>query len=200
MDFTDFLPEDYSADNEEDREDPTAESNKDDKKIISLPVAQPLGARTMTQVRKIKKRKETQQMHISEIQYHATREIWDVDYITTTDEEDNDSDPDDDKVNDAILKITPEGEQPAELPRAKKPVKKDVVRTLIEQDDELLTRDLQARLLKIKLWKLQRKKLDVPLSEEYDLNEDFSWINYEDDKDIHYLMGTKYKTSYRKGD
>ena len=32
MDFTDFLPEDYSADNEEDREDPTAESNKDDKK------------------------------------------------------------------------------------------------------------------------------------------------------------------------
>jgi hypothetical protein len=33
-----------------------------------------------------------------------------VDYITTTDEEDNDSDPDDDKVNDAILKITPEDE------------------------------------------------------------------------------------------
>jgi hypothetical protein len=59
MDFTDFLPEDYSADNEEDREDPTAESNKDDKKITSHPVAQPLGARTMTQVRKIKKRKET---------------------------------------------------------------------------------------------------------------------------------------------
>jgi hypothetical protein len=123
-----------------------------------------------------------------------------VDYITTTDEEDNDSDPDDDKVNDAILKITPDDEHPAELPRAKKQVKKDVVRTLIEQDDELLTRDLQARLLKIKLWKLQRKKLDVPLSEEYDLNEDFTWINYDDDKDIHYLMGTKYKTSYRKGD
>lgn len=56
-------------------------------------------------------------------------------------------------------------------------MKKDVVRTLIEQDDDLLTRDLQARLLKIKLWKLQRKKLDVPLSEEYDLNEDFTWIN-----------------------
>jgi hypothetical protein len=86
------------------------------------------------------------------------------------------------------------------LARAKKPVKKDVVRTLIEQDDELLTRDLNARLLKIKLWKLQRKKLDIPFSEEYDLNEDFSWINYDDDKDIHYLMGTKYKTSYRKGD
>ena len=43
-------------------------------------------------------------MHISEIQYHATKEIWDVDYITTSDEEDNDSDPDDDKINDAILK------------------------------------------------------------------------------------------------
>ena len=57
MDFTDFLPEDYSADNEEDREDPTAESNKDDKKITSHRVAQRLGACSMTQVRKIKNRK-----------------------------------------------------------------------------------------------------------------------------------------------
>jgi hypothetical protein len=40
------------------------------------------------------------------------------------------------------MKITPDEETPAELPRSKKPVKKDVVRTLIEQDDELLTRDL----------------------------------------------------------
>lgn len=46
MDFSDFLPtEDYSADNEE--EEPTAESNKDDKKI-GEPDARPLGARTMT--------------------------------------------------------------------------------------------------------------------------------------------------------
>ena len=47
MDFSDFLPkEDYSADNEE--EDPTDESNKDDKKLIEETDARPLGARTMT--------------------------------------------------------------------------------------------------------------------------------------------------------
>jgi hypothetical protein len=47
MDFSDFLPtEDYSADNEE--EDPTDESNKNDKKIIGEPDARPLGVRTMT--------------------------------------------------------------------------------------------------------------------------------------------------------
>jgi hypothetical protein len=110
-----------------------------------------------------------------------------LEYLTTSDEEDNDSEPDDDKINDTVRKVTPDDE-PVQLPRtAKKPVKKDVIRTLIEQDDELLTRDLHARLLKIRLWKLQRKKLDVPLSEDYDLNEDFSWINYSDDKEIHYL-------------
>jgi hypothetical protein len=54
MDFSDFLPADYSADNEE--EDHTAESNKDEN---IQPVTRSLGVRTMTQVRKITKRKET---------------------------------------------------------------------------------------------------------------------------------------------
>ena len=70
-------------------------------------------------------------MHISEIQYHASKDIWDLEYLTTSDEEDNDSDPDDDKVNDSVRKATPDDE--LQLPRtAKKPVKKDVIRTLIE--------------------------------------------------------------------
>ena len=48
MDFSDFLPtENYSADNEEE-EEPTAESNKDNEKIIGEADARPLGARTMT--------------------------------------------------------------------------------------------------------------------------------------------------------
>lgn len=50
MDFSDFLPKvDYSADNED---DPTADE---------IPTAKdkPLGMRTMTQVKKIRKRKET---------------------------------------------------------------------------------------------------------------------------------------------
>jgi len=49
-------------------------------------------------------------MHISEIQYHASKDIWDLEYLTTSDEEDNDSEPDDDKVNDSVRKATPDDE------------------------------------------------------------------------------------------
>ena len=96
----------------------------------------------MNQVKKILKRKETIKMHISEIQYHATKEIWDVDYITTTEEEDNDSEPDDDKVRENVEKAKTEDTQSLITAPPKKTVKKDVVRTLIEQDDDLLERDL----------------------------------------------------------
>jgi hypothetical protein len=36
--------------------------------------------------------------------------------------------------------------------------------------------------------------------EDSELNENFTWIDYEKDGEIYYAMGTKYKTSYRKGD
>jgi hypothetical protein len=49
--------------------------------------------RTLNQVKKMLKRKETHEMHISQVQYHATKEIWDIDYMSTSDEEDNDSEP-----------------------------------------------------------------------------------------------------------
>jgi hypothetical protein len=41
------------------------------------------------------RRQEALKSHISEYQYHATKEIWDIDYMTTSDEEDNESDYED---------------------------------------------------------------------------------------------------------
>jgi hypothetical protein len=77
-----------------------------------------------------------------------------------------------------------------------------VIRTLIERDEDLMTRDLQAKLQKIRFWKQHRKRVLGPVipSEEYDLNEDFSWITPETEDDIYYAMGAKFKTCYRKGE
>jgi hypothetical protein len=65
----------------------------------------------------------------------------------------------------------------------------------------LLTRDLQARLWKIANWKKSRKRFGV-LNEDFDdTNEDFrAWLDYDNDGPVYYAMGTKYKTSYKKGD
>ena len=57
MDFSDFLPVGYSADNEEEGEEPTVESSK--QKNTTHTDDRGLGIRTMTQVKKITKRKET---------------------------------------------------------------------------------------------------------------------------------------------
>lgn len=75
-----------------------------------------------------------------------------------------------------------------------------MIRALIERDEGLVQRDLQARLLKIQMWKRARKQFTSESIEDYDNNEDFSWIDYDDVEDIYYAMGTKYKTSYKKGD
>lgn len=135
---------------------------------------------------------------ISEIARNASKEIWDVDYMSTSDEEDNDSeDPD----SDLEEQVDSDGET---IPVVQKPKKKrekhDVVRTLIERDDELLTRDLNARLWKIQNWKKARKRFGFH-NEDYDCNEEFKeWLDYEHDHEVYYAMGTKYKTSYKKGD
>jgi hypothetical protein len=57
-------------------------------------------------------------------------------------------------------------------------------------------------LQKIKFWKIHRKRVLGPVipPEEYDLNEDFSWITTEVEGEIFYAMGTKFKTCYRKGE
>lgn len=151
-----------------------------------------LTSRTLDQVKKTVKRRRVHGMKISEIKEHQTREIWDVDYMSTSDEEDNDSEPDEndvEKFGDTL--------KPSEV--KKKQLKPDVVRTLMDRDPDLVLRDQQARILKIALWKKQRKRFGF-YSDELDANEDFSWINYEADGDVFYAMGTKHKTSYRKGD
>ena len=51
--------------------------------------------KTLNQIKKILRRQEALKSHISEYQYHATKEIWDIDYMTTSDEEDNESDYED---------------------------------------------------------------------------------------------------------
>ena len=121
-----------------------------------------------------------------------------MDYMSTSDEEDNDSeDPD----SDLEEQVDSDGETIPVVKEAKKKREKhDVVRTLIEKDDDLLTRDLQARLWKIQTWKKARKRFGFQ-TEDYDGNEEFcQWLDYENDKEVYYAMGTKFKTSYRKGD
>lgn len=117
--------------------------------------------------------------------------------MSTSDEEDNDSD-DGDELQDEVDSDGEVKEKPQK--KAPKQKKDDVVRTLIERDDDLLTRDLQVRLWKISNWKKSRKRFGF-LTEDYDPNEDFNaWLDYQNDHEVYYAMGTKYKTSYRKGD
>jgi hypothetical protein len=133
------------------------------------------------------------EMNITEFQYHATRDIWDVDYVSTSDEEDNDSETEQDIYREEELK-----KELTEKSKEKKK-KSDVVQILIEKDPDLVKRDLQARLYKISLWKKSRKRYGV-LNEDYEGTEDFSWINYENDEGVYYAMGTKHKTTYKQGD
>ena len=75
---------------------------------------------------------------------------------------------------------------------------------LIEKDEQLTKRDLEARLLKIQLWRKQRKRLEMLNADNqeddyYDMNEDFTWWNHFDEN-VYYAMGAKFKTYYRKGD
>lgn len=86
-----------------------------------------------------------------------------------------------------------EGKAPVE-----EPVKVDVIRVLLEHDQELLKRDLESRLFKLLLWKKQKKKYE-PEGDEGEEAETFTWWKHEDDQ-IYYAMGAKYKTGYRKGD
>ena len=82
----------------------------------------------------------------------------------------------------------------------KKKPDKDVIRTLIAHNEDLVQRDLQARLLKIKHWKRCKARLNL-LSEDYDEEEEFfsEWHTFNDEN-VYYAMGSKYKTAYHKGD
>jgi hypothetical protein len=53
----------------------------------------PILPRTQTQIKRILKREEVLKMKMSEFVSPTAKDIWDVEYMTTSDEEDNDSEP-----------------------------------------------------------------------------------------------------------
>lgn len=162
----------------------------------------PLHARTQVQLKKMIRREEGLKTRMSEFvtgSQGGGKDIWDVEYMTTSDEEDNDSEPEEKLEEPSDSQQWPNQVEAQAKKRQQKP---DVIRTLLERDEDLQTRDLHARLQKIKFWKIHRKRVlgpQVP-GEEYDLNEDFTWITPENEGDIYYAMGTKFKTVYRKGE
>jgi hypothetical protein len=82
-----------------------------------------------------------------------------------------------------------------------------VVTKLIEKDRALVRRDLEARLARVKRQqaslKRYRKMSSITLDElvTFDETEDYSWWHgIEDTRGIYFAMGTKFSSSYKKGD
>lgn len=115
--------------------------------------------------------------------------------MSTSDEEDNDTESDqdaddeesseeekkDDQVKDSEVKNGTAKPKQQKGKKISKEAKKDVVYDIIERDPALAQRDLEARLLKIQLWKKLRRKYAL-LNEDYDVDEDFNgWWTYFDD-------------------
>jgi hypothetical protein len=134
-------------------------------------------------------------MSISEIE-SGQKDLWDVEYLSTSDEEDNDSDEEGTLEESKQKAIEAKLEEPNTTEKPK--VKIDVIRMLIEHDSDLLKRDLESKLFKFLLWKKQKKKYEAEI-EENEEQENFSWWSHDDDK-TYYAMGAKYKTGYRQGD
>ena len=115
-------------------------------------------------VRKIKMREEAYQKN-------EFGDVWDIDYKSTSDEEDNDSDDEDD------VKKKPRLSNVETQP--KKDV--DVVMELIKHDGKLVKRHLEAKLARIrrkqKYLKIFREKINITAQEltKFDLSEDYNW-------------------------
>jgi len=82
-------------------------------------------------------------------------DIWELDYKSTSDEEDNDSSDEDEygKVQYPKPRIQSEGSDPVPVKEEKKQEKKqseDVIMKIIGKDRALIRRDLEARLQRIK--------------------------------------------------
>ena len=90
--------------------------------------------RTLNQIKKMIKRRQAMEMKLEEIKDSQTKEIWDVDYMSTSDEEDNDSGDEDDQEEEETVSKT--------LKKKSKNTDKDVIRKLLEQDQDLYQRDL----------------------------------------------------------
>lgn len=132
-------------------------------------------------------------------------DIWDVEYKSTSDEEDNDTDEEEyPKVNSRIKTAE---EQKIATEKSIETLKEDVVMKIMNKDKALLRRDLSARLKRIHMLqanlKRMRKLSDLEEDEISDLDksEDYSWWKGPDDnRGIFFAMGTKFSSSYNKGD
>lgn len=145
-------------------------------------------------------------------------EIWEIDYKSTSDEEDNDSSDEDEygKVQYPKPRIASApgsgGEELGKLEEEKeskkeKKVKDDVVSQIIQKDRKLVIRDLEARLKRIRTWqaniKKYRKQSNITSEEfsDFDKTEDYSWWQGVDDpRGVYFALGTKFSSRYNKGD
>ncbi|CDW88807.1 set domain protein [Stylonychia lemnae] len=212
-DYTDFFQTQSSQDsNQSSDQNQIEEQISEERKYQSLIRRQGWPKRTQNHMDKMFRRKQTFQLALSEFKESKTKEIWDVEYITTSDEEDNDteeeeeessseSETDQTQISDIKSQHSAVGQghsKNLQKPKKKQGQPKDVVYQLIDQNQSLSKRDLQARLLKLKWWKESHKKFNQD-NELYDVDEDFSWWSYYDEK-VYYAMGAKFKTYYQKGD
>lgn len=139
------------------------------------------------------------------------KDVWHLNYKSTTDEEDNDSDESDEIVKQYPKMANGNGQSTGSKKVSKKVDKPkdevDVIMKLIEKDKSLVRRDLEARLARIRFQQANLKKyrkLSNITAEEitiFDETEDYSWWKgIEDDRGIYFAMGTKFSSKYLKGD
>lgn len=114
-------------------------------------------------------------------------QIWDTEYFSTSDDEDNDEeDNSDEESNDKVQ-------------RKSKPIGEDVVDLLIKPDKVLYQRDLSCRLSKVQLRRAKRAKI-FTLEENGEETEYFKkWWSHEIE-DLYFAMYTRHRSMYRKGD
>jgi hypothetical protein len=163
--------------------------------------------RSIHTIKKLLLRKEVMETSIAYIMQDSPltnqRDIWDLDYKDTSDEEDNDSQDEDDYPKIAN-KPRINNSEPEQTKKAKP---EDVVMKIISRDKSLVRRDLEARLKRIRHLQAQLKKfrkLSSVSAEEFtdfDKTEDYSWWQgIEDNRGIYFALGTKFASTYKKGD
>lgn len=123
--------------------------------------------------------------------------MWDIDYKSTSDEEDNDSD--EEEYPKAHSKPKEEKQKPSLMD--------DMAMQIIASDKALVRRDLEARLKRVQRIRANLKKFRVLSNLEesevfdFDKSEDYSWWQGVDDaRGIYFAMGTKFSSRYSKGD
>jgi hypothetical protein len=127
--------------------------------------------------------------------------IWELDYLSSTDEEDNEESSSEEENSDDS---DAEGQAAYQNKRKKKkPKVMDIVDKLIQSQKELQKRDIEARVRKLKMRHLLRKRIAVHDEPIEDCENFKKWFKHEQvikDNDIYFAMHCRHTTSYRQGD